>query len=485
VSSRELLALATVAAPALFALLLAVVPRRAVTGVACAGGVVTAGSALALSVVALARPGRPFVDRFVVVDAAAGVFVAVIAVVGIASVLASPAYLAGGAGSLVAPQRRARTYFVVLFLFWGTLLAVPLAANLGGAWLLVEATTASSAVLVGFSGRAQALEAAWKYLILTSLGLGVALLGIVLIAAGLPHGGLGALAWRDLGGYSGGHDTAVVAYLMLLAGLAAKIGWAPVHNWLPDAHSEAPPPVSALLSAALLPAVLLVAWRAEQALAPVVGLRTAQNVLIAFGLASLAVAVPFLWRPLPWKRLLAYSSLEHMGVIALGIGFGTPLALAGVAVHVTGHAVAKALGFYAATPLLVHEPGAADRAVGGVARTDPALGTALGLSLGALAGLPPSPLLVSEVMIAAAGFQAAHAWAAAATVLILSLGFLGLAHALLETTGGETDRRRSTAPRRGLTVQTAMAAVLLAGLVAAGVLLPGSAIVDALVRGIS
>ena len=128
-------------------------------------------------------------------------------------------------------------------------------------------------------------------------------------------------------------------------GLAAKIGWAPVHNWLPDAHSEAPPPVSALLSAALLPAVLLVAWRSEHSLAPVIGVRAAQNVLIFFGLVSLAVAIPFLWRSLPWKRLLAYSSLEHMGVIALGIGFGTPLALAGVAVHIAAHAVAKALGF--------------------------------------------------------------------------------------------------------------------------------------------
>jgi hydrogenase-4 component F len=123
----------------------------------------------------------------------------------------------------------------------------------------------------------------------------------------------------------------------VLAGLAAKIGWAPVHNWLPDAHSEAPAPVSALLSAALLPAVLLVAWRSSQALGPAIGANTARSVLVGFGLLSLAVAVPFLWRPLPWKRLLAYSSLEHMGVIALGIGFGTPLALAGVAVHIAGH----------------------------------------------------------------------------------------------------------------------------------------------------
>ena len=141
-----------------------------------------------------------------------------------------------------------------------------------------------------------------------------------------------------------------------------------MHNWLPDAHSEAPAPVSALLSAALLPAVLLVAWRVQQALAAGVGAATARHVFIFFGLASLAVAVPFLWRPLAWKRLLAYSSLEHMGVIALGIGFGHPLALAGAIVHVAGHALAKSLGFYAALPLLGVQPSTASHAARGVAR---------------------------------------------------------------------------------------------------------------------
>ena len=184
-----------------------------------------------------------------------------IGLVGLASVLVSPAYLDGSGDSLVSPERRQRIYYAALYLFWAILLAVPLVGNLGAAWLLVEATTAASALLVGFSGHARALEAGWKYLVLTSLGLGVALLGIVMLAAGIPTGGLGGLSWQALSTYSGGSETALIAYLLLLAGLAAKIGWAPVHNWLPDAHSEAPPPVSALLSAALLPTVLLVAWR--------------------------------------------------------------------------------------------------------------------------------------------------------------------------------------------------------------------------------
>jgi hydrogenase-4 component F len=487
VTSRETLAWATLAAPALTAAVICLTPQRLVTRAAVAGACGTAALALALAALALADPGETFADKQIAVDAAGGLLLAVIAVVGLASVLVSPAYLATVRTSLFSVARRQRAYYVVLFAFWTALLGVPIAGNLGVAWLLIEATTAASALLVGFSGKARALEAGWKYLILTSLGLGVALIGIVMLAAGVPGGGLGALSWHALPTYAGEPGTALVAYLLLLAGLAAKIGWAPVHNWLPDAHSEAPPPVSALLSAALLPAVLLVAWRSEHALAPIVGLRTAQDVLLAFGLVSLAVAVPFLWRPMAWKRLLAYSSLEHMGVIALGIGFGTPLALAGVAIHIAAHAVAKSLGFYAATPLLGHDPRAAGHAVTGIGRTQRPLGTTLGISLGTLAGLPPSPLFVSEVLIVAGGFEAGRSWAAAAATALLALGFLGLAHALIETTSGKSHRRDSAlAPGlRGVMVLTTVSVALLAGLALAGVWLPGSELVQALTKGIS
>jgi len=479
VTDVQALALAAVAVPALSAPALALAPARAALAAARGAAALTAAAAAALAALALA--GRSSRGDWLVVDEPAGLLVAVIAGVGLASVLASPPYLATLGSSLVAGRRRARAYLALLFAFWAVLLAVPLAGNLGAAWLLVEATTAVSAVLVGFSGKPRALEAGWKYLILTSLGLGVALLGIVLLAAGVPGGGLGGLSWDALARYGSGRETAVVAYLLLLAGLAAKIGWAPVHNWLPDAHSEAPPPVSALLSAALLPAVLLVAWRSEHALAPVVGAGTAGGVLVGFGLVSLAVAVPFLWRPLAWKRLLAYSSLEHMGVIALGLGFATPLALAGAAVHVAAHAVAKALGFYAATPLLEHEPRAAGHPVTGVARTEPALGAAMGISLGALAGLPPSPLFASEVLIVASGFRAGRPWAAGAATVLLALGFLGLLHALLETTVGKA-RRRNASPRglRGVVALAAVSVVLLLALAAAAVWLPGADVVDSL-----
>jgi hydrogenase-4 component F len=487
VTSRELVAAAALALPAFTTVLLTVAPARLVPGLARAAAVPTAALAVALTALAVSRPADPIRNEWLAIDVAGGLLVGVIGVVGLASVFVSPAYLADSGTSLVSAARRLRAYYAVLYAFWAILIAVPLAGNLGVAWLLVEATTAASALLVGFTGKARALEAGWKYLVLTSLGLGVALLGIVILAAGIPAGGLSELSWRVLPTYAGGSEAAVIAYLLLIAGLAAKVGWAPVHNWLPDAHSEAPPPVSALLSAALLPAVLLVAWRSEQALAPVVGEGTARGVLLGFGIASLAVAVPFLWRSLPWKRLLAYSSLEHMGVIALGIGFGTPLALAGVAIHITGHAVAKALGFYAATTLVSHEPLAGEHAVTGIGRSRPALGTAMGISLAALAGLPPSPLFVSEVLIVAGGFQAGRPWEAAATALLLALGFLGLAHALIETTVGDRPPRErgAVAGLRGLTALTGISVVLLLGLAAVAVGLPGSDLVHALARGLS
>jgi hydrogenase-4 component F len=240
--------------------------------------------------------------------------------------------------------------------------------------------------------------------------------------------------------------------------------------------------VSALLSSALLPAVLVVAWRSDRALAPAVGEEMAQGLLVGFGLVSLAVAVPFLWRALAWKRLLAYSSLEHMGVLALGLAFANPLAMAGVVVHIVGHAIAKALGFYAATPLIAHVPGAGGRPATGVARTAPSLGASMGISLGTLAGLPPSPLFASEVLIVAGGFAAGRTWEATAAAVLLALGFLGLGNALLEMVAGKARGRAPGLPRglRTVVVLTAVATAALLTLTVLAPWLPGSDLVEAM-----
>jgi len=475
-----------VALPLLAAVAVALVPNGWSSKLTLACAFPTSAVGFALAVLAIKDGAHPAVGTWIVVDAASGLLLAVIAATGLASAIMSPSFLRGAHSSFIPDGHRERFFNVALLVFWGLLMAIPVAGNLGEAWLLIEATTAASALLVGFSGRAHALEAGWKYLILTSLGLGVALLGIAILVAGIPTGGVEGLAWRRLATFGSGPSTAMSAYLLLLVGLAAKIGWAPVHNWLPDAHSEAPPPVSALLSAALLPTVMMIAWRSERALAPVIGVRSAQRVLIGFGLLSLAVAVPFLWRPMPFKRLLAYSSLEHLGVMALGIGFGTRLALAGVSIHIVGHAVAKALGFYSASPLLVHEPRAARHAVTGIGRTCPGLGATIGLSLGTLSGLPPSPLFVSEVLILAGGFESGRSWVAALAAFLLALGFLGLAHATIETVVGKRHSRHVGLLPGWILVRTltAVSLVVLLGLAAVAPWLPSSGLVSALQRGL-
>jgi hydrogenase-4 component F len=486
------LALAAVSVPLAVAGLLCVLPHRAAAPLALLGAIATASVAIAVAATGLSDLAYPYVNDWIALDAAAGLMIGVIGAVGLVSVLVSPAYLKSTMDSL-RHRRHATTYYAVFFAFWAILLAVPMAGNLGVAWLLIEATTATSALLVGFSRKARALEAGWKYLILTSLGLGIALLAIALLAAGVPGGGLGALSWRALPTYEAGVHSALIVYVLLLGGLAAKIGWAPVHNWLPDAHSEAPAPVSAMLSAALLPAVLLVAWRCEQGLAPVIGQGAARGMLIAFGLLSVAVAVPFLARPLVWKRLLAYSSLEHMGVLALGIGFATPLALAGVAVHIVGHAIAKTLGFCAGTPLLAYEPRAAGHAVTGIGRSQPMLGTIIAISLGTLSGVPPSPVFISELLILAGGLQAGQVWITVVAAVLLALSFLALTrHGLELTVGDVPDQPRQTPPeghRRpvGLRATTALAVVsvvLLLALTGVAIWLPTTDVALALAKGL-
>ncbi len=440
------LVIAVIAVPLAAAALSPLMPSAgAVDRLNVVAAILTSATALALAAVALLdAPGVASATSWYLLDTQGGLFLALIGIVGLGSAITSRAYLRHAGRGLFGARHSRVLYFVAFNVFWAALLARAADRQPRDRLGSVEGTTAASALLVGFSGRRSALEASWKYLILTTLGLTVTLLGIVVLfaRAGEPAG-LGDLDWQALAAAVApgvDRDVTLAAFLLIVVGLASKVGWAPVHNWLPDAHSEAPPPISAMLSAALLPTVLLVVWRTAQALEGSLASGTAQTLLIGFGLASLAVAVPFLWTPLPFKRLLAYSSLEHMGVLALGIGFGTPLAIAGVAIHVIGHGLAKAVGFYAAIPLLREDPAAGEATGARDRRSSPGTAFSFGVSLSTLAALPPLPLFVSELMILLGGIEAGLLWVSAVAALLLALGFLGLAHALIEGLVG--DRRR-------------------------------------------
>ncbi len=491
----EALALGTLAVPLAGALLCAFpAAPRTTARLGTATAVATAAVATALALRILLDPVAPARGAWYVADATAGVFLLVIAAIGLLSALTLPVYLRDAQPDLLGggEDRSRRVVHVAFLLFWGALLIVPLAANLAVAWLLVESTTAASALLVASSGRRRALEAGWKYLILTTFGLTIALLGIVVLYATLGggSGSLHTLDWATIraGAHALHASTATVAAVLLLGGLAAKAGWAPVHNWLPDAHSEAPPPVSALLSAALLPTVALVAWRVQTALAPSSAASLVRTLLLGFGLVSLAVAVPFLWWPMALKRLLAYSSLEHMGVLALGIGFGGPLAIAGVIVHLAGHALAKALGFTATIPLFATDPALARRPAAGLPATNPAGAGAVGLSLATLGGMPPAPLFFSELLILAGGIATGHLAVTIAAAALLALGFLGLAHALIEALAADPPTRRHTAVGRRrsprLVALTSGVGLALAGLSAVALALPHTQLVVRLVGGL-
>jgi hydrogenase-4 component F len=468
------------AMPAAAALAAFVMPSLALASAINRISAFIAASAVAvLCVEALADTTHAHAHFGLILDPAAVSFLIATGFVGLMSVLLSPTYLGLEHTTLFGTVRPYRWYYLLLNLFWAALLLLPLISNLAVAWITIEATTATSAVLVAFSGKRRALEAGWKYLILTTLGLTLTFFGMVMIYAATPHAsGLGLWDWRSLAALSANTDGRVMttAFVLIVVGLAAKIGWAPVHNWLPDAHSEAPSPISMVLSAALLPTMILVAWRTKDALAPGLPTHMGDHFFVAFGLLSLAVSIPFLWQPLPWKRFLAYSSLEHMGIVALGIGFGSPLAIAGACLHVVAHALAKWLGFHTVIPLTGIQPSIAKHPPRGIFHESPSTASAIGISLYSLAGMPPSPIFISELLILIGGIQAGYKVVVAVAAVLLTLAFVGLAQSFIQALAGKPTGEPANLDYAGVHVHTAVASVV--GIVASAALLAAAASVN-------
>jgi hydrogenase-4 component F len=322
----------------------------------------------------------------------------------------------------------ARRYFVYLNLFGWTMLLVPVVDDYGSLWIAVELTTVVSVLLVALDRTEAALEAAWKYILLASVGL--ALLAVVfLYAAGtarlgsayVPHYDTVASAASGLP-----HVPVELAFLLAVVGFGTKVGFAPLHTWLPDAHSEAPSPVSAMLSGALLGTAFYAILRFFQPTAAAVGPAFPRHALLVFGTISLALAALFVLRQQSFKRLLAYSSIEHMGVIAIGIGFGVPLAVAGALLHVLNHAAAKGLAFFGAGSILRRYDTKEIDEVQGAATVLPWSGPMFLVAALALSGLPVSGIFRSEFQIVAGGFSSsAYTWVALLVVLV-NVAFFGV-----------------------------------------------------------
>ena len=236
------------------------------------------------------------------------------------------------------------------------MLAAPLMSNLALLWIAVEVTTVISALLVAIEDTDGAAEAAWKYVLIASAGLGLALLATIFAyyAGAQVLGQSYDLAFSPLLHVAGRlpHAPVQLAFVLAVLGFGTKMGLFPVHTWLPDAHSEAPTPVSALLSGSLLAVSFYAILRYYQVAAAALGPRFPRDVLLVFGVASLLLAALYLFGQRDIKRMLAYSSVEHMGILAIGVSFGAPIALAGVLLHVLAHAAAKGNAFMGAGVLV-------------------------------------------------------------------------------------------------------------------------------------
>ncbi|MFZ0163102.1 MAG: proton-conducting transporter membrane subunit, partial [Trebonia sp.] len=303
--------------------------------------------------------------------------------------------------------RYVRRCYAGLNAFAWAMLAAPLMGSLALLWIAIEVTTVISALLVAIEDTDRAAEAAWKYVLIASAGLSLALLATIFAyyAGAQVLGEHYNLAVQPLIDVAAKLPKTPVrlAFLLAVVGYGTKVGLFPVHTWLPDAHSEAPTPVSALLSGSLLAVSFYAILRFYQVAAAALGSGFPRDALLAFGVASLLLASLYVFGQRDVKRLLAYSSVEHMGILAIGVSFGAPAALAGVLLHVMAHAAAKANAFMGAGVFTVKFGTKEVAAMRDGARLLPWSGPLFLLAVFALSALPPSGIFRSEFQIVAGG----------------------------------------------------------------------------------
>jgi hydrogenase-4 component F len=317
-----------------------------------------------------------------------------------------------------------------LLLFLATMTLVTVSRHLGLMWVGVEATTLASAPLIYFHRQLRSLEATWKYLLVCSVGIALALLGNFFVAAATNSAGAGRihLTIDELTAHAHSLNPLWLkaAFLLFLVGYGTKMGLAPLHTWLPDAHSEAPSVVSALLSGALLNCAFLTILRTHSLLSAADLGDFSADLLVLFGLISMAVAAVFILGQADFKRMLAYSSVEHMGILSLGVGIGGVAAF-GSMLHTVNHSFTKAMLFLAAGNILAIYRTKSTTRVRGVLRTLPVTGVLWLAGFLAIVGSPPFGPFLSELTILKGVFDAGRPGVAAAYLLALATVFVGMA----------------------------------------------------------
>ncbi|HEX9183010.1 MAG TPA: hydrogenase 4 subunit F [Burkholderiales bacterium] len=361
-----------------------------------------------------------------------------------------------------------RLYHSMYQLFTLAMLVVLTTNNLGIMWVAMEAATLTTVLLVALYRTHASLEAAWKYFILCGVGIAQALLGTILVyfaAEKILGAGVGSLLWTHLDEVKDQLEPTVmsIAFVFLLVGYGTKVGLVPLHNWLPDAHAEGPTPISAVLSGLLLNVALYSLIRFKVITDGALERPFASQLLMGFGLASVAVAAFFLSRQRDVKRMFAYSSIEHMGLITFAFGMGGPVASFGGLLHMTVHSLTKSAIFFAVGHAAQKAGTQVMADIRGLLRVNPTVGWGLMLGTAAILGMPPFGVFASEFLILTTAI-AQQPWATPILLVSLGIAFASIFGKVQPMVFGETNARRLPHPPALVPVFAHLAIVLCLGL---------------------
>lgn len=368
-----------------------------------------------------------------------------------------------------------RLYYSLLNIFLFTMLLVLLSNNLGFLWIGSEATTLATAFLVAFYDNERSLEAAWKYVIICSVGIALALFGVLLTYFSALHVETIAatpLNWSALMSAAHKLDPSILklAFIFVLVGFGTKAGLAPMHTWKPDAYSEAPAPISGLMAGGLVNVALYSLIRFSVLVNKAVGGDFVHNLFVVFGLLSIGVAIPFILVQRDYKRLLAYSSVEHVGIITFALGLGTPLAHFGAMLHMLNNTLAKLLLFFTAGNVRLAYDSKIIRRVTGAIKVVPASAFFLILGVFAVTGWPPFGLFISEFTIVSAGFASGQIVGSLLFLGFITTIFIGFVYYAAGMVFGEPPRELKKSDPNTITLL--LFAALLGCLLLLGVFIP-------------
>ncbi len=433
--------------------------RRFAAPVTLLGSAIVLGLALAVAAQAARSGQAAAAGEWLTCDGLGALVLLLVAFVGFTAALFSWGYI--GESVKHGRAKSIQLYYALYNLFVLSMLAVPLLANVALMWIAVELTTLLSAFLVGFEDTPEALEAAWKYVILTTLGAVLALLGFLILYWGSRVAGLVPFTWVGLVAAAPRMPPTLLwpAFLFILVGFGTKVGLVPMHTWLPDAHSQAPASICALLSGVETTTVLYVILR----LFPVVGVAPgldARPWFIGFGLLSVAIATLLFIHVRDFKRMFAFSTVEHMGIILVAAGLGGADAHLGAALQMAGHAIAKSFCFFAAGVTVLGVGTQEIAAVRGLVRSSPLAAVALLAGGFAIAGAPPFAVFVSEFVIFKAGLASGQYLVVGLLAFLVVIAFCAVMfHVNCMVFGvGEREMPAATVPR-SCQVTLALAAI--------------------------